>query len=64
MFGRLAAAATGRSSSVSEVLPEGPVSNMPWRKANVKYAQNEVYLDLVEEVDAIVDAQGQVTVSE
>lgn len=33
---------------------------MPWRKADVKYSQNEVYLDIVEEVDAIVGVNGQV----
>lgn len=33
---------------------------MPWRKAGVKYSQNEVYLDIVEEVDAIVAVNGQV----
>lgn len=33
---------------------------MPWRKAGVKYAQNEIYMDVIEEVDAIVDRNGQV----
>ncbi|KAJ8605631.1 hypothetical protein CTAYLR_000109 [Chrysophaeum taylorii] len=37
---------------------------MPWRKASVKYAQNDIYLDIVEEVDAIVDRNGQVVSSE
>ncbi len=31
-----------------------------WRKANVKYSQNELYLDVVEEMDAIISANGQV----
>jgi AP-3 complex subunit mu len=26
------------------------VSSMPWRKAGVKYAQNEIYMDIIEEV--------------
>lgn len=47
-------------SNVSDVLPDGTVSSMPWRKAGVKYSQNEVYLDIVEEVDAIVGVNGQV----
>lgn len=33
---------------------------MPWRKTGVKYSQNEVYLDIVEEVDAILGVNGQV----
>lgn len=50
-------------SNVSDVLPDGTVSSMPWRKAGVKYSQNEVYLDIVEEVDAIVNVNGQVRYS-
>ncbi|RHY27062.1 hypothetical protein DYB32_007077 [Aphanomyces invadans] len=72
VVGRLAA--MGRSG-VSESLPDGALSNMPWRKAGVKYsqvptpapvylphivvAQNEIYFDVVEEIDAIVDAHGE-----
>lgn len=33
---------------------------MPWRKSGVRYSQNEIYLDIVEEMDAIVDGNGQV----
>jgi AP-3 complex subunit mu len=32
---------------------------MPWRAAGVTYSQNEIYMDIVEEVDAIVDAGGR-----
>ena len=44
---------TGQSG-VSDVQPDGTISSMPWRKAGVKYA-NEIYLDVIEEVDATVD---------
>lgn len=37
---------------------------MPWRKTGVKYAQNEVYLDIIEEIDAILDKNGQIITSE
>jgi AP-3 complex subunit mu len=63
VMGRLQAVATGRSN-VSDVLPDGTISSMPWRKSGVKYAQNDIYLDIVEEVDAIVDRNGQVVSSE
>ena len=63
VMGRLQAVATGKSS-VSDVLPDGTISSMPWRKSGVKYAQNDIYLDIVEEVDAIVDRNGQVVSSE
>lgn len=46
-------------SRVSSTLPDGALSNIPWRKAGVKYTQNEIYFDIVEEVDAIVDTNGQ-----
>ena len=37
---------------------------MPWRKTDVKYAQNEVYVDIIEEIDAIIDKHGAVVSSE
>ncbi|CAK4611593.1 unnamed protein product [Aphanomyces euteiches] len=55
--GRIAAMVSGRSN-VSDYLPDGTLSNIPWRKAGVKYTQNEIYFDVVEEIDAIVDANG------
>lgn len=33
-------------------------SPVPWRRPNSKYARNEVYFDLVETLDGIVNAQG------
>jgi AP-3 complex subunit mu len=63
VISRIAAAATG-SSNVSDVLPDGTISNMPWRKTGVKYAQNEIYVDIIEEIDAIVDKNGQIISSE
>mmetsp|Transcript_4834 Transcript_4834/g.14340 ORF Transcript_4834/g.14340 Transcript_4834/m.14340 type:complete len:430 (+) Transcript_4834:1032-2321(+) len=63
VIGRLQAVATGKSS-VSDVLPDGTISSMPWRKSGVKYAQNDIYLDIIEEVDAIIDRNGQVVSSE
>jgi len=63
VMGRIQAVATGKST-VSDVLPDGTISSMPWRKSGVKYAQNDIYLDIIEEVDAIVDRSGQVVSSE
>ena len=42
-------------SSVSSTLPTGQLSNVPWRRTGVKYTSNEIFLDLIEEVDAIID---------
>lgn len=44
--------------SVSCTLPSGQLSNIPWRRSGVKYANNEAYFDVIEEVDAIIDKTG------
>ncbi|KAK4275622.1 hypothetical protein QN277_018669 [Acacia crassicarpa] len=49
---------TGNSSNVSDVLPGATASRVPWRTADAKYANNEVYVDLVEEMDAIISRDG------
>lgn len=46
------------SSNVGETLPTGQLSTVPWRRAAVKYTNNEAYFDVVEEVDAILDKSG------
>lgn len=35
-------------------------SKIPWRKADAKYLTNEIYFDIVEQVDAIIGANGGV----
>ena len=32
---------------------------MGWRKENIKYKKNEVYLDIVEEVNLMMSSKGQ-----
>ena len=36
--------------SVSQSLPSGQLSNIPWRKSEVWYPANDIYVDLIEEV--------------
>lgn len=50
--------------SVSDSLPSGQLSNVPWRRTGVKYTNNEAYFDVVEEVDAIIDKSGVTVFSE
>ena len=40
---------TGKGN-VSENLPSGQLSNIPWRKASVKYTNNEAFFDIKENV--------------
>jgi len=63
VISRIASATIG-GTAVSDVLPDGTISNMPWRKTGVLYSQNEIYLDIIEEIDAIVDRHGMVITSE
>ena len=37
-------------SNISDSLPQGQLSNMPWRRADVKYTNNEAFFDIKEEV--------------
>lgn len=48
-------------SNVGETLPTGQLSNVPWRRAGVKYTNNEAYFDVVEEIDAILDKSGMIS---
>ncbi|KAG0227800.1 AP-3 complex subunit mu-1 [Actinomortierella wolfii] len=47
------------TSARTRKMPNG-MSNLPWRKAGVKYTSNEIFFDIVEELDAIVDSMGKV----
>lgn len=49
---------------MSEVLPSGQLSNIPWRRSGVKYTNNEAYFDVIEEVDAIIDKSGATVFAE
>jgi AP-3 complex subunit mu len=65
VMSKIQSAVTGGSNAiVSEALPSGTVSNMPWRAAGVRYNQNEIYLDIVEEIDAIMDSNGNIVSSD
>jgi len=52
------------NSSVNEVLPDGSLTNIPWRKMGVKYTNNEIFFDITEEIDCIIDSNGLVVNSE
>ncbi|KAI3950633.1 hypothetical protein MKX01_029425 [Papaver californicum] len=49
---------TGNSSNMSNTLPGATSSCVPWRTADLKHSDNEVYVDLVEEMDAIINRDG------
>ena len=49
---------------MSDTLPTGQLSNVPWRRQGVKYTNNEAYFDVIEEIDAIIDKQGSTVFAE
>lgn len=55
---------TGKSTNVSDTLPTGQLSNVPWRRMGVKYTNNEAYFDVIEEIDAIIDKSGSTVFAE
>lgn len=65
MMGKIQQVVTGSQSTVvANELPNGTISSMPWRKAGVYHQNNEIYIDIVEEIDAIVDVNGRVVSSD
>lgn len=46
---------TGNTSNMSNTLPGSTGSCVPWRKTDLKHSSNEVYVDLVEEMDATIN---------
>jgi len=52
------------SSSMSGYLPDGSLSNTPWRKMGVKYATNEIYFDIIEEIHTTVEQNGMPSYTE
>ncbi|CAN6575836.1 unnamed protein product [Malus baccata var. baccata] len=58
MVDKVLSVVTGNSSNMIDTLPGATSSCIPWRTTDPKYANNEVYVDLVEEMDAIINRDG------
>jgi len=54
LSGNMSAFFTGKSA-VSDTIGEGAMSIIPWRRAGVSYTQNEIFFDICEEIDCIVE---------
>ena len=55
---KMVSAVTGQSG-VSQKIGGGMLTNMPWRKGGIKYTNNEIYFDIIEEVNTILDKKGK-----
>lgn len=49
---------------VKEKLPTGQLTNTQWRRAGVKYSNNECFVDIEEQVDCILDKNCSLITSE
>ena len=45
-------------SNITADLPEGMLTSIWWRRKGVKYTNNEIYLDVIEEIDCSIDTNG------
>lgn len=50
---------TGKSR-VSDTIGTAAMSVIPWRKSDVRHLQNEIFFDILEELDCIIDTNGAV----
>eukprot|EP00246_Nothoceros_aenigmaticus_P016749 TRINITY_DN7808_c0_g1_i1.p1 TRINITY_DN7808_c0_g1~~TRINITY_DN7808_c0_g1_i1.p1 ORF type:complete len:301 (+),score=47.79 TRINITY_DN7808_c0_g1_i1:158-1060(+) len=58
LVSRVLSVVTGGTSNVSSSLPLATASDVPWRANGIKHVNNEIYFDLVEEMDAVVNRDG------
>lgn len=59
MTNRVLSALGSSGTTVRDELSGAALSKTPWRKADVKYLTNEIYFDLIEHVDMVVNANEQ-----
>lgn len=55
LVSRVLSVVTGSSATLSSTLPSATSSGVPWRASGIKHSKNEIYFDLVEEMDATVN---------
>ena len=60
---KMASMLTGKSS-VSETIGEGAMSIIPWRRTGVVHVQNEIFFDIIEEIDCIVESNGSIIMND
>jgi AP-3 complex subunit mu len=64
LFSMLQDKVMGPGQNVASVLPGGSLTNVYWRRANARYTTNEIYFDLIESINAVVDRNGAMVSSE
>ena len=63
---KLLAVASSASSAVAAASGPGPAAAAPfssplhWRRAGIRHSQNEIFFDINEDIDAVLDREGKV----
>ncbi|KAK5583039.1 hypothetical protein RB653_004629 [Dictyostelium firmibasis] len=52
------------TSNITDILPNGSLGAIQWRKTGIKYTQNKIFFDIIEEIDCILDSNGYIVSSE
>jgi len=52
------------AGTINEQLPANSTAATPWRSAGVNYTANEIYFDIIEELDCTIDSNGMMVTSE
>lgn len=60
LFSKVREQVLGSRSTLGTTLPDGSTSTIYWRRNNAKYTTNEIFLDIIEEIDAILDKTGTI----
>jgi len=53
----------GPGNTIKATLPDGTLTRVPWRRSDVKHTTNEIYIDIIDEIDAIIESNGSMTTS-
>jgi len=61
VFSQAQSLVMGPGTGISSILPDGSLSQIPWRRSGVKKTTNEIYIDIVEELDGIIESNGALT---
>jgi len=59
LLNKLKSVAQAPLTSSKEPAYSNEMSPVPWRKPNIKYTNNEIFFDIIEEIDCIIDGGGQ-----
>jgi AP-3 complex subunit mu len=59
VLGSMSKVFTGKSA-VSDTIGDGAMSIIPWRRAGVVYTANEIFFDICEDFDCIIESNGTV----